>query len=184
MATVLRSIWRLDTYQSKLPVYAIDAESSLPRLSEQGCETYRIQVQADCIIIRVVALVGNPMETKFVTHVSHFVLTICRCFPDLKLRWSSFSRSGRTAVFGAWTNRVKSCGAVCWVVRALTGPPIHRFSQRALQYLHDAMSIGVVVYRRAFARSPDQDELCLPSARSCLVSTACSHCNLVGARIA
>lgn len=41
----------------------------------------------------------------------------------------------------------------------LIRPRILRFAERALQDLHDAMGIRVVVDRAAFAGRPDQDEL-------------------------
>lgn len=99
------------------------------------------------------------MEAQLIAHVSHFILPIRRGPFDVEFRRPPSSLSGRTGVFRGWIHRVKGCGAVGWAVWALTRPSIDCFSQRALQYLHDAMCIGMVMYRRAFARSPDQDEL-------------------------
>ena len=122
-------------------------------------KTYGVQMQAYSKL--GFARVGNPVQTEFVTHVSHLVLPVGDIPLDLQGSGFQWPRASRTCVLctGTFALQLLVCmGTGSRVVRALARPAVKRLLQGAFEHLHHAVCIGVVVDRATLARTPDEDQ--------------------------
>lgn len=136
--------------------------TSLRLSTEDGLWTvsrvwFNLQVQGDCYV--VFGSIRDFVDANLVGDVGHFVLCIYSCCPHF--RWARVVEI-RSFVDCFRQRPFQDLGASS--VEML-------FSPMNPAYLHHTVCVCMIVYRAAFTRSPDQDELCgYPSTSSPLIT--------------
>ena len=95
------------------------------------------------------------MQAQLITHVGHFAGIVDSRPLDLQRRRLKCTVDG-TCVLGTVTQR-RSRRVLR--IKTLARESVERLLERAFQYLHDTMSVGMVMYWRALAWCPNEDEL-------------------------